>query len=509
MPQRSTTLSVTVALSFLALLAACQPSQEPLPDPIDRDLAQIIERDTLYAVLPYNSTSYFVYRGALLGFEYELLRQFAQDHDLELAVRLASHPDSTLPLLMTGVGDIAGGRLSPDTSETRVRFTAPLYETPPVVVQADGRRTLPDTVAAVIDEARDRLDDRPIRIDEDDLPDEIEIRARRITGPQDLEDRTVFLPGRSPYRQRLIELSDEMTGEIVVVEIDTLSAEGLIQNVALDQIDLTVSQQNLARLQEDRFDNLVIQPVIGDPLQVAWALRPNSPELLDALQTWLQSAETQQRREQLYQRYYVERRQYRERIESEYLSSETGRLSDFDHLFVAQSESLGWDWRLLASLCYQESKFQPRARSWAGAQGLLQLMPPTAREFGVTNSYDPEQNVAGGARFLQWLQNYWEDKIPDETQRLRFILASYNTGHGHVEDARRLADRAGLDDTYWPDVAFWLLQKSNPSVYQDPVVRYGYSRGIEPVTYVSVILERFDHYRQFVSDEPEAATASF
>lgn len=487
-------------LILVPLIAACEP--DPLPDPIERDFDLIVESDTLFAILPYNSTSYFVYRAAPMGFEYDLLRQFAADHDLQLAVRVAAHPDSIFPMLMTGSGDIAGGRLAPDTTDARIRFAAPLYETPPVVVQATGERVLPDTVDAVLDVARERIDDHPIAIAEEDLPEGIEVRARRIDGPEDLADETVFLPGRSPYTRHLIELSDQITGRITIVEIDTLSAEALMRNVAMDHIDLTISQENLARLQADRFENLVVQPVIGDPLKVAWAVRPNSPRLLEELDAWLQLPETRQRIDQLYHRYYVERRQYRARVESEYLSSETGRLSEYDHLFKEHAQALGWDWRLLASLAYQESKFQPAARSWAGAAGLLQLMPPTAREFGVTNSYDPQQNVAGGARFLQWLYNYWDERIPDEKQRLRFVLASYNTGHGHVEDARRLAARAGLDDTEWPNVAFWLLQKSNPAVYRDPIVRFGYSRGIEPVTYVSIILERFDHYRQFVSDVP-------
>ncbi len=129
---------------------------------------------------------------------------------------------------------------------------------------------------------------------------------------------------------------------------------------------------------------------------------------------------------------------------------------------------IGWDWRLLAAQTFQESRFKNRAKSWAGAAGLLQLMPPTAREFGVTDVYNPDQNVAGAVRFLNWLNNYWDDIIVDESERLKFVLASYNTGHGHVQDARRLTAKNGGDDTVWEDVSYWLLQKSKPSVYRDP-----------------------------------------
>ena len=164
-------------------------------------------------------------------------------------------------------------------------------------------------------------------------------------------------------------------------------------------------------------------------------------------------------------------------------------------MLAREAKGIGWDWRLLAAQVAQESRFDPRARSWAGARGLLQLMPRTAREVGVRNPNDPSQNVAGGVRYLAMLSDAWEDEIPDEAERLKFVLASYNAGRGHVLDAQRLAEKHGDDPHVWEDVAYWLLQKSKPSVYRDRVVRYGYVRGLEPVQYVSRILERYDRYR--------------
>jgi membrane-bound lytic murein transglycosylase F len=125
-------------------------------------------------------------------------------------------------------------------------------------------------------------------------------------------------------------------------------------------------------------------------------------------------------------------------------------------------------------------------------------MPGTAREVGVSRILDPEQNVAGAVRYLTKLFERWEREIPDSTERLKFVLAAYNTGTGHVQDAQRLAQKNGGDPTLWDDVAYWLLQKSKRAVYTDPVVRHGFSRGLEPVTYVQKILERFANYRQHV-----------
>lgn len=125
-------------------------------------------------------------------------------------------------------------------------------------------------------------------------------------------------------------------------------------------------------------------------------------------------------------------------------------------------------------------------------------MPTTARQFGVKNANDPVENVQGAVKFLQWLKNYWGERIKDENERLKFILASYNTGAGHVEDAQRLAEKYGGNPQKWDDVAYWLLQKSTTQYCTDPVVRFGFCRGLEPVNYVSAILDRFDHYKQFV-----------
>jgi membrane-bound lytic murein transglycosylase F len=186
-------------------------------------------------------------------------------------------------------------------------------------------------------------------------------------------------------------------------------------------------------------------------------------------------------------------------VESRYLTGETRVLSDFDEILRAAATSIGWDWRLLASQAYQESRFDPGARSWAGAQGLLQLMPATAQELEVSDPWDPHQNAMGAVRYLQWLaRTYWEEEIDDPAERLKFILASYNAGAGHVMDARRLAEAEGDDPDVWADVAYWLLQKSQAAVYNRPEVRHGFCRGLEPVQYVARILDRFDHYRQFV-----------
>ena len=474
------------------------------------DLPQVVQRDTLVVLSPFNSTSYFIYRGEAMGFEYDLLRAFAASRGLALRVHVVYDPDSLFHLLESGAGDVVAGRLMiPPRTEWRVAFTKPLYETPPVVVQRDAPADgMPLPAAA------DTMIERPDDADEAaGLPDPTRpapsapaaarspasIRARLVTRPSDLAGDTVHVPWGSPYRNMLVELADPSTGDVIVVETeDSTSHERLIEQVANGAIGFTVAPENVADLHESQFANIAVLPQVGPEQPVAWAVRANAPQLRSALDAWLAEPATRQQLATLYRRYFLDRRGFEERVASEYLTSHTGQLSRYDSLFKHFAREIDWDWRLLASQAYQESRFVATARSWAGAVGLLQLMPATAREVGVRNPRDPEDNVRGGVRYLQYLERYWSTIIPDRDERLRFVLASYNTGIGHVQDARRLTVKHGGDADDWNEVAYWLLQKSRREVYTDPVVKYGFSRGLEPVTYVALVLERFEHYRQFV-----------
>ena len=467
----------------------------PVEPPISRDLAKIRERGSLVVLAPYNSTTYFIYQGEPLGYEYEMLRAFAKDIGVPLKMVVVADPKSIFPLLNSGDGDIAAGRLVPPNEPTAalqdqspVAFTRALYRTQPALVQ---QQQGPEAAGEGADKA---LEPGPA----DPLP-EVDLNTRLVSRPAQLAGRTVNLPEKSEYKRTLVELSDEISGDIHVVEVGgKIQDEALAQKVARGEVQFTVMQENLANLKEAEFRNLKVRPILGQSHSVSWAVRKNSPELMNELNRWIEEKKNGQFFDSLYQRYFIDRRRHLERVQSEYLTSKTGKLCEFDPLIKQYAAELNWDWRLLASQAFQESRFKPAARSWAGATGLLQLMPATAREFGVTNALDPADNVQGAVKFLKWLQRYWEKRIPEENERLKFILASYNTGAGHVEDAQRLTEKYGGDPKKWDDVAYWLLQKSTQQYSSDPVVKFGFCRGLEPVNYVTNILERFDHYRQFV-----------
>lgn len=467
-------------------------SNLPMVEPVKRDFAEIKERGQLVVLAPYNSTTYFLYRGEPLGYEYELLQAFAKERGVALKVVVATDRKSLYSMLNAGDGDIVAARLIPtEEDKQNVAFTRELYRTEPALVQQE----LPPEKANLPEAAEKALEPAP---NEEELP-ETELQARRIRRPSQLAGETVHLPEKSAYRRTLVELSDQISGDINVVETGgKIEDEALAQKVAKGEVEFTVMQGNLAELKEAEFQNLKVRPVVGRSHSVAWAVRKNSPELANEINNWIEEKKNGSLFNSLYKKYFIDRRSYLERVTSEYLASKTGKLCEFDELIKKYAAELNWDWRLLASQAFQESRFKPHARSWAGATGLLQLMPRTAREYGVQNALDPEDNVAGAVRFLKWLTARWSARIPDEGERLKFILASYNTGAGHVEDAQRLTIKYGGDPLRWDDVSYWLLQKSTQQYSADPVVKFGFCRGLEPVNYVSLILERFDHYKQFV-----------
>ena len=175
-----------------------------------------------------------------------------------------------------------------------------------------------------------------------------------------------------------------------------------------------------------------------------------------------------------------------------------GYASPYDGLFKTHAEGSRWDWRLLAAQGFAESRFKPTAKSWAGASGLMQIMPATGRQFGLKKSemFNPDRSIETAVKILDYYDNMMAKKVPDPQERIKFTLASYNAGAGHVLDAIKLAEKYGLDPTVWDDnVEKGMLMKMNKKYYRDPVVRHGYSRGRETVDYVDRIYAYYDQVR--------------
>lgn len=458
-----------------ALFSSCNQSQSTnlvtTPE-IVIDLEQIRERGYINALVDNNSVSYFIYRGQSMGYEYELLNSFAKHIGVDLKIQVTSGIDRAIEQLNDGAGDIIAFPLTVTRERTRhVAFSNPHYTTHQVLVQRK-----PDNW-------------RQMTLDN--------INRSLIRNPIDLIGKEVHVLAGSSFETRLKHLSEEIGGDINIIR-DSLSpeSEALIRRVAMGEIPYTVADNTMARINASYYPDLDIETRLSVEQQVAWATRHSSPELLTAMNTWLALIKKEPTFMVIYNRYFKSPRTSVIRMKSDYSSMGGNMLSPFDSLIRKGATTLGWDWRLLASLIYQESRFLPSSESWAGARGLMQLMPGTAREFGAFDLDDPRQSIAAGVGFLKFLDNYWKDKILDREERLKFVLASYNVGLSHVADARRLAAKHGKDPALWYDhVEYFLSRKSDPEYYRDSVVTAGYCKCEEPIDYVREILSRYQEYK--------------
>jgi membrane-bound lytic murein transglycosylase MltF len=180
------------------------------------------------------------------------------------------------------------------------------------------------------------------------------------------------------------------------------------------------------------------------------------------------------------------------------------KISEWDVHIISYSDTLGWDWRLLASLIWQESRFNPDVTSFAGAYGLMQILPSTGHSMGIDVRSSPENNIRAGVRYLSYLSDFFDGIISDPSEKVKFVLASYNAGAGNIVDAMKLAEKYGRDPLKWEDNVEWfLLRKSDPFYYNDPVVKNGRCRGEEPVNFVKLVLSRYSVYQASAHKEED------
>ena len=471
------TRPVTYVLPVCLLLASCGKLADPSGDrsQVNIDLDQIRERGFINALVDNNSYGYFIYRGRSMGFEYELLRLFASHLQVDLRIKIESGIEQAITRLNEGDGDILAFPLAITSERTsRITFTKPLFETQQVLVQ--------------------RKPENWRRLTADD------INRQLVRKPSELINREVYVRPNSSFEQRLRNLSAEIGGEIIIrTDSASMSTEDFIKAVAMGDIDFTVADQFIARVNAGYYPNLDVETVLSLSQQIAWSVRNTSPQLLQAFNDWLAQIKKEPTFMVIYNRYFKNPRTSLIRVQSDYSSLAGNKISPYDNLIKQGAEKLGWDWRLLAAVVYQESKFDPEGESWAGAKGLMQLMPETAKRFGVSNPNDPDQSIRAGVNYLKHLDRYWLKEISDEQERTKFVLASYNAGLSHIIDARKLTIKYGGNPNSWSEVESYLLKKSEPAFYKDPLVMAGYCKCEEPVNYVKEILERFEEYRLHIT----------
>ncbi|MDR1645828.1 MAG: transglycosylase SLT domain-containing protein [Tannerellaceae bacterium] len=445
-----------------ALLGSCRTKPGAQTETTDMDFPQLKEKGEITAVTLYSSTSYFLYRMEPMGYEYELIRDFAQMHNLKLTVKVAESQARLIEMLQAGEADVAA------------------Y---PILFSQELKQQL-------IYCGRESLSSQA-------LVQSLGPGVKRLTDVTGLIGKEIYVKSGSRYHDRLQNLDRELGGGILIHEVDDddVSEEDLIEMVSTGQIPYTVSDEKVALLNKTYYWNIDVSLKISFRQRSSWAVRKNAPLLAEAINQWASGQESDQSYKATAKRYFELSKKI---LEQSTPAIRQGQISPYDSLFRKYARKLEWDWRLLASLAYQESHFKNTEISWAGAQGLMGIMPGTARTLRIPlqDLADPEVSIRAGVEVL-YIFRQGLNEITDATELIKFTLAAYNAGIGHIYDARRLAGKYGKDSTVWDDhVAEFVLLKSEPAYYNDPVCRYGYLRGRETFYYVREILGRYEYYCQ-------------
>jgi membrane-bound lytic murein transglycosylase F len=327
-----------------------------------------------------------------------------------------------------------------------------------------------------------------------------EIESHLIRNVLNLGGKTIYVHKGTVFVDRLKNLMNEIADTIYIIE-DERETEELIEAVAKGKIDYTVSDEYMAWVEANYFRNIDVKTYVSFPQKVAWAVRKDQNRLCDTINVWLNKFYKTLDSRVVYNKYFKNISRRRILKKSMYNSYGEGHLSPYDDIIKKEAKELGWDWRLLASLIHQESEFKPDVVSWVGAQGIMQMMPDVMEKYNIDSTSPPSRHINAGVKYIKYLEKQLPPEIADSLERIKFVLAAYNTGIGHVFDARRLAEKYGKDPNKWTDnVDYFILHLSEKKYYNDPVVYYGYVRGRETYNFVKEILQRYGDYKNLIKE---------
>ncbi|MBM4279369.1 MAG: hypothetical protein FJ137_00940, partial [Deltaproteobacteria bacterium] len=470
------------------------------------DLDGLVRRGSIRVLTKNDDVSYFLRKGEQRGFDHDLIALFAAAHHLRIEVVVPPDPAALCASLTEGRGDVLAALLpDPGCGDPASTTTSPPVLVPELyLLQPASSPTAPATPDATTTPKTTSKTKTTARAKAAAAP------AARVVDLAGLRGRTIHVPMTlaPSVVAALAALSTAHGFALVADAPDDVGARA--DAVAGGALPLSV----LGALERGMLDgrrDVRADVVLGRDAPRVWVTRAAAPQLSRALASFVREHVTvkDDGTSSGSTVYNLLRRAYLTPAHAQSTTKTTepdrdkdGGISRWDPLIRRRAAEAGLDWRLLAAQAFQESRFDPDAKSAVGAQGLFQVMPATGRELGFTNLRDPEQGVAAGAKYMAWLLEHFDPAIPFK-HRVRFALAAYNAGKGHVDDARLLARQMGLDPNRWfQHVERAMLRLADPRVAR--AARHGYCRGSEPVAYVSQITTRYENYTTLVDLTPAA-----
>jgi len=413
-------------------------------------LQRIQKTGQITVVTRNNAQCYYLYRDQAMGFEYEMAQAFAEYLGVRLQLKVLDRWEDMVTALNNGsAAFIAASIPIIPNWQTEVAFS-------------DGYMEVEQQIIA-------------------------HRKNSNIKNAADLSGKTIDIRKGTAYQYRLVELRDQGI-DLAIRLHDDLPTEELIQKVADEEIDFTIANSNIISINRRNFPGAVPTGSINDRLQLGWAVNPKSTELLASINQFLEAIKKSGRFDSIYNKYYgdtedfdyVDLEAFHQRVKD--------RLSRYSPFIKAAAKKHGFDWRLIAAQIYQESHLNPWAKSHAGARGLMQILPATGESLGINDPFDPVQNINAG---VQHLKNLFEEfETAKGKDRLLIALAAYNIGQGHIQDARKLAQKKGLDPNKWESLSQTLPLLQLKKYYQN--AKYGFCRGTEPVRYIKQIMIYYD-----------------
>lgn len=446
--------SVAVTAAFWGLMAASilfLSEWQKSPDYVS--LEEIMAAGELTVITRNTSHCYYHYRDQAMGFEYDLAAAFAEYLGVALKVRIADRWEGMIPDLMNGRGALIAASMTITPSRKRqVAFSESYLEVQQHLI--------------------------------------VHRKNAQIRSVKDLNGKVVHVRKGTSYQDHL----ERIKAEGIALEIrlhEDVPTEELIAQVAEGRIGITIADSNIAFRNRRYFPGIVVSDPIGPSEQLGWAVPPRARRLREKINAFFHEIRSNGTFQRIYNRYYsdidhfdyVDLRRYHRRIKS--------RLPRYLPIIQEAARKNDFDWRLIAAQIYQESHFDPQARSHAGAYGLMQLTRATAKSHGVKNIFDAAENINAGVAHLNELYALFDQA--QGSNRLFIALAAYNIGQGHIMDARNLARKMNLDPDRWASLAKTLPMLSRRTFYKNAA--YGFCRGNEPVEYVRQIMIYFDILR--------------
>lgn len=423
---------------------------------VERDI-DLVLGDTLRVLVLMDPLSYEERPNAISGLEYELMERFAKELGVPVKAIPVDHPDSMLMALQRGQGDIAAAQATPRRDRRHwVSYSAPYRSVYPVlaVLRADPQV--------------ENVKGRPV--------------LKSLVDTAEVSLWSPFAVPRYAWHTH--------NGKPLPIHVDPcITPEDLLMSVVLGHHGATVVTNARAQHETGRFPVLEFSEAIGPELPLSFVLRLNSPQLKERLDAWLNSpAEIEARA--LLMKAYSQPLPKSGPLRSRKVVPIIGdSISPFDEDFREQAAHIAWGWELLTAMAYKESRFDSTVSSHKGAQGIMQIMPRTGERLGLSPGDPMEAHIAAAGRYINKLDTFWMRTIPDREQRLRFVLASYNAGTGHIVDAQRLARLKGLDPLRWEqNVERAVLLLAKPRYYLLPEMKNGYCNGRQVFYYVREVL---------------------